>query len=106
AVRSQARFHGLDPDEAVVRLAPRPGEDLLRTEDVVEFLEREGSTVALVLLGGVNYLTGQLLDIPTITAAGRAAGAVVGWDLAHAVGNVILHLHDWDVDFAAWCSYK
>ena len=106
AVRSQARFHGLDPDAAVVRLAPRPGEDLLRTEDVVEFLEREGSTVALVLLGGVNYLTGQLLDIPTITAAGRAAGAVVGWDLAHAVGNVILHLHDWDVDFAAWCSYK
>src|SRR5690606_17505731 len=75
AVRSQAGFHGLDPDAAVVRLAPRPGEDLLRTEDVVEFLEREGSTVALVLLGGVNYLTGQLLDIPTITAAGRAAGA-------------------------------
>lgn len=106
AVRSQARFHGLDPATAVVRLAPRPGEDTLRTEDVVSYLESEGSSVALVLLGGVNYLTGQFLDIPTITAAGRAAGAVVGWDLAHAAGNVELRLHDWDVDFAAWCSYK
>lgn len=106
AVRSQARFHGLDPDQAVVRLAPRTGEDLLRTEDVVDYLRREGDTVALVLLGGVNYLTGQLLDLPAITAAGHAAGAVVGWDLAHAVGNVPLALHDWGVDFAAWCSYK
>ncbi len=106
AVRSQARFHGLDPDTTVVRLAPRPGEDVLRTEDVVDYLRREGSRVALVLLGGVNYLTGELLDIPAITAAGRAAGAVVGWDLAHAAGNVPLRLHDWGVDFAAWCSYK
>jgi kynureninase len=106
AVRSQARFHGLDPDTTVVRLAPRPGEDTLRTEDVVSYLESDGSRVALVLLGGVNYLTGQFLDIPTITAAGRAAGAVVGWDLAHAAGNVVLRLHEWDVDFAAWCSYK
>lgn len=106
AVRSQARFHGLDPDHAVVRLKPREGEDELRTEDVVDFLAREGDTVALVLLGGVNYLTGQLMDIPAITAAGQAAGAVVGWDLAHAVGNVPLQLHDWGVDFAAWCSYK
>ncbi|MEO3807422.1 kynureninase [Sphaerisporangium sp. B11E5] len=106
AVRSQARFHGLDPDEAVVRLRPRPGEDTLRTEDVLAYLEREGERVALVLLGGVNYLTGELMDIPAITRAGRAAGAVVGWDLAHAAGNVPLELHDWDVDFAAWCSYK
>lgn len=103
AVRSQARFHGLDPDDAVVRLRPRPGEDSLRTEDVIERLTPD---VALVLLGGVNYLTGELLDIPAITAAGHAAGAVVGWDLAHAAGNVPLALHDWDVDFAAWCSYK
>ncbi|MEH0936024.1 kynureninase [Micromonospora psammae] len=106
AVRSQARFHGLDPDATVVRLTPRAGEDTLRTSDVCEFLAAEGDTVALVLLGGVNYLTGELMDIPAITAAGRAAGAVVGWDLAHAVGNVPLALHAWDVDFAAWCSYK
>ncbi|MGN9812633.1 kynureninase [Micromonospora sp. BQ11] len=106
AVRSQARFHGLDPDTTVVRLTPRAGEDNLRTSDVCDLLAAEGDTVALVLLGGVNYLTGELLDIPAITAAGRAAGAVVGWDLAHAAGNVPLALHDWDVDFAAWCSYK
>ncbi|QOC90721.1 kynureninase [Micromonospora craniellae] len=106
AVRSQARFHGLDPDTTVVRLTPRPGEDTLRTEDVTAFLAAEGDTVALVMLGGVNYLTGELMDIPAITAAGRAAGAVVGWDLAHAAGNVPLSLHEWDVDFAAWCSYK
>ncbi|GAA1547962.1 kynureninase [Kribbella lupini] len=103
AVRSQARFHGLDPDDAIVRLKPRAGEDALRTEDVVGVL---GPDTALVLLGGVNYLTGELMDIPAITAAGHAAGAVVGWDLAHAAGNVPLQLHDWDVDFAAWCSYK
>jgi kynureninase len=106
AVRSQARFHGLDPDETVARLRPRPGEDTLRTEDVVGYLRAEGDRIALVLLDGVNYLTGELMDIPAITAAGRAAGAVVGWDLAHAAGNVPLALHDWDVDFAAWCSYK
>ncbi|BCJ68899.1 kynureninase [Polymorphospora rubra] len=106
AVRSQAAFHGLDPDETVVRLRPRPGEENLRTEDVLAYLRDEGDRVALVLLGGVNYLTGELMDIETITAAGRAAGAVVGWDLAHAAGNVPLKLHDWDVDFAAWCSYK
>ncbi|TYB39326.1 kynureninase [Actinomadura chibensis] len=106
AVASQAVHHGLDPAGTVVRLRPRPGEDALRTEDVLAFLEREGGTVALVLLGGVNYLTGQLMDIPAITKAGRAAGAAVGWDLAHAAGNVPLRLHDWDVDFAAWCTYK
>lgn len=106
AVRSHVRFRGLDPDEAVIRLRPRPGEDCLRTEDVVDFLDRQGHTVALVLLGGVNYLTGELMDIPAITAAGHAAGTTVGWDLAHAAGNVPLHLHDWDIDFASWCSYK
>ncbi|GAA0381316.1 kynureninase [Acrocarpospora corrugata] len=106
AVRSQARFHGLDPDEAVVRLRPRPGEDTLRTEDVVDHLAREGDRVALLLLGGVNYLTGELMDIPAITRAGHAAGALVGWDLAHAAGNVPLALHEWGPDFAAWCSYK
>ncbi|WP_121156575.1 kynureninase [Micromonospora pisi] len=106
AVQSQARFHGLDPDQVVVRLRARPGEENLRTADVLDYLDREGENVALVLLGGVNYLTGELMDIPAITRAGRAAGAVVGWDLAHAAGNVPLRLHDWDVDFAAWCTYK
>ncbi|MFR9805963.1 kynureninase [Pseudonocardia sp. RS010] len=106
AVASQARLHGLDPAEAVVRLRPRPGEDDLRTEDVQGFLRAEGDRVALVLFGGVDYLTGGLADIPAITAAGRAAGAVVGWDLAHAAGNVPLRLHDWGVDWAAWCHYK
>jgi kynureninase len=101
AVQSQARFHGYD--DAVVRLKPRPGEDCLRTADV---LDRLSDDVALVLLGGVNYLTGELMDIPAITTAGQAAGAVVGWDLAHAAGNVPLELHEWGVDFAAWCSYK
>ncbi|WP_345381349.1 kynureninase [Pseudonocardia yuanmonensis] len=106
AVQSQARLHGLDPAGSVIRLRPRPGEDCLRTEDVLGFLRAEGHRVALLLLGGVNYLTGELMDIPAITAAGRAAGAVVGWDLAHAVGNVPLRLHEWGVDWAAWCHYK
>jgi kynureninase len=106
AVRSQAAWHGFDPDHAVVRLRPRDGEATLRTEDVVDRLARQGSDVALVLLGAVNYYSGEYLDVPTITRAGREAGAVVGWDLAHAAGNVVLRLHDWDVDWAAWCSYK
>lgn len=97
AVRSQAAFHGLDPDQAVVRVP---------IDSIVKYLATEGERVALVLLGGVNYLTGVVLDIPAITAAGHAAGCLVGWDLAHAVGNVPLRLHDWDADFAAWCSYK
>lgn len=105
AVRSQAAFHGFDPDDAVVRLRPRDGRDTLDTADVVDRLVT-GDDIALVLLGGVNYLTGELADIPAITAAGHAGGAVVGWDLAHAAGNVPLSLHDWGVDFAAWCSYK
>ena len=105
AVRSQARFHGYDPDDAIVRFRPRDGEDTLRTDDIVERLA-ESDDIAVVLLGAVNYLTGELFDVPAITSAGRAGGAVVGWDLAHAAGNVPVQLHDWDVDFAAWCSYK
>jgi kynureninase len=106
AVRSHVAFRGHDPDTAVLRLRPRPGEDTLRTEDVIATLEQHAHSIATVLLGGVNYLTGQLMDIPAITAAGHRIGATVGWDLAHAAGNVPLRLHDWDVDFAAWCSYK
>lgn len=106
AVASQAAYHGYDPATAVVRLGPRPGERCLRTEDVATFLAEEGDSVALVLLAGVNFRTGQLFDMPAITAAAHAAGCVVGWDLAHAAGNVPLRLHDWGVDFAVWCSYK
>lgn len=106
AVRSQAALHGFDPDEAIIRLRPRDGEPGLRSADVVDFLEREGHRVAMVLLGGVNYYSGERLDIPAITAAGHAAGAIVGWDLAHAAGNVPVDLHDAGVDWAAWCTYK
>ncbi len=106
AVASQAAFHGFDPREAVVRLKPREGEATLRTEDVEAYFEREGKSVALVLLGAVNYLTGQWFEMERITAAAKRAGCVVGWDLAHAAGNVPVRLHDWGVDWAAWCSYK
>ncbi len=106
AVASQAAFHGFGPSDAVVRLRPRAGEHTLRDDDIVSYLESEGDSVALVMLGGVNYLTSQWFHMERITHAARAKGCVVGWDLAHAAGNVPLHLHDWNVDFAAWCSYK
>lgn len=106
AVQSQAEFHGYRASDAVVRLRPRAGEHSLRTQDVCDLIRSERDSVALVMLGGVNYLTGQLLDMATITKTAREAGCVVGWDLAHAAGNVPMHLHDWGADFAAWCSYK
>ena len=106
AVVSQVHHHGFDPASAVVRLRPREGEAALRTGDITAELERLGGSVALVLLGGVNYLTGELVDIPAVTAATHAIGAVAGWDLAHAVGNVPLELNAWGVDWAAWCHYK
>ena len=106
AVRSQIRFHGHDPSEALLVAAPRPGEDVLRTEDVVAMLDDHGDQIALVLMSGVHYYTGQAFDIARITASAQEHGCAVGWDLAHAAGNVPLRLHDWDVDFAAWCTYK
>jgi kynureninase len=106
AVQSQARFHGFDPADAVVEMKPRAGEHLLHTEDIETYLATHGHEVALVLFGGVNYYTGQAFDMAAITRAGHEAGAIVGFDLAHAAGNLELRLHDWDVDFAAWCSYK
>ncbi len=106
AVRSHVGFRGHDPDTAVLRLAPRPGEDTLRTEDVLRTLSEHAHSIATILLGGVNYRTGEVLDIAAITAAGHDIGATVGWDLAHAAGNIPLSLHDDDVDFAAWCTYK
>jgi kynureninase len=106
AVESQVRWHGFDPTEVIVEVAPRDGEDLLRTEDILSVIEREGAQTALVMFGGVNYYTGQLYDLAAIAEAGHRAGALVGFDLAHAAGNVSLRLHDWDADFAVWCSYK
>ncbi len=106
AFSSQIRFHGFDPATSLIELTPREGEASIRPEDIDGLLESEGSTVALVLLGGVNYATGQLFDMEAITRAGHAQGCVVGFDLAHAAGNVPLRLHDWDADFAVWCNYK
>jgi kynureninase len=106
AVQTQLQHHGFEPAEGLLELRPRDGEHTIRDEDVVEMLERRGEEIALVLLGGVNFFTGQHFDMERITALARAGGCRVGLDLAHAAGNVPLRLHDWDVDFAAWCSYK
>ena len=104
AVGSQLQFH--DVANGLIELSPREGEATLRTEDIIDVLERNGEEIALVLLGGVNYYTGQAFDMRSVTEAGHRVGAIVGLDLAHAAGNIELKLHDWDVDFAAWCSYK
>lgn len=106
AMESQVRWHGYDPETAIIEVAPRPGEDNLRTEDILQIIVKEGDSIALVMFGGVNYYTGQWYDMEKITAAGHRAGALVGFDLAHAAGNVPMHLHDWSADFAVWCSYK
>jgi kynureninase len=106
AMQSQVRHHDLDPAECLLKLGPRPGEHLIRLEDVEELLERRGAEIAVVLWSGVNFFTGQLFDLPRLVAAAHRQGCVVGLDLAHAAGNVPLALHDWGVDFAAWCSYK
>ena len=106
AVVSQLEFHGLSAAQHLIEVEPRPGERHLRTDDLLSLIEQQGSRLSLALLPGVQYLTGQNLDLPPLIAAARRAGARVGLDLAHAVGNVPLHLHDWNADFAVWCSYK
>jgi kynureninase len=106
AVKSQIRFHGFDPAKSLIELTPREGEACLRDEDIAALIEREGDEIALLLLAGVNYSTGQAFDMAGITRAGHAHGCVVGFDLAHAAGNLPLSLHDWGPDFAVWCSYK
>jgi kynureninase len=106
AVESQARFHGFDPAEALVRLRPREGKHTIDTADIARVLEREGDSIALVLLPGVQYYSGQAFEIEEITRLAQAKGCVVGWDLAHAAGNLVLRVHDWNVDFAVWCTYK
>ncbi|XP_008298563.1 kynureninase [Stegastes partitus] len=106
AVESQIRLRGFDPEQSMLLLSPRPGEETLRTEDILDVIEKEGDSIAVVMLSGVQYYTGQLFDMAAITVAGQRKGCFVGFDCAHAAGNVELKLHDWGVDFACWCSYK
>jgi kynureninase len=106
AVETQVRWHGRSPNETIVEVGPRKGERLIREEDLVAAIDREKDCLALVLLGGINYYTGQLFDMAAIATAAHKAGALVGFDLAHAIGNAPLALHDWGADFAVWCSYK
>jgi kynureninase len=106
AVWSQIKFHGFEPENLLIELMPRENETLLRTEDIEQTVAENGDSIALILLGGVNYYTGQAYDMRRITEIGHKFGCIVGYDLAHAAGNIELHLHDWGADFAAWCSYK
>lgn len=106
ALQSQVKFHGYDPATSILEVAPREGEYHIREEDILSAIEKNSASLALILIGGVNYFTGQVFDMKSITQSGHKAGAVVGFDLAHAAGNIELQLHDWEVDFAAWCSYK
>jgi kynureninase len=106
AVKSHLRFHGFDPAASLIELKPRPAETAVRQEDFESLLEHEGRSIALIMLGGVNYASGQAFDMVAITRAGHAQGSMVGFDLAHAAGNLPLNLHEWDVDFAVWCNYK
>lgn len=106
ALESQVNFHGYESGDAIIEVAPRQGEHTIREEDIEEVLRKRGDEIALVFFGGVNYYTGQFFDMQRIARAGHEAGAVVGFDLAHAAGNVPLKLHDWNIDFAAWCTYK
>ncbi len=106
AVKSQIEFHGYKVSNSLIELIPRKGEILLRTEDILKVIEMEGDSISLILLGGINYYTGQVFDMKAIINAGHKKGCKVGFDLAHAAGNISLYLHDWHVDFAVWCTYK
>jgi len=106
AAESQVRFHGLDPAQALLEISPRDGESLIRMEDIESLLAQQGEQIALVMLPGVQYYSGQAFDMAHITRLARARGCNIGFDLAHAAGNLPLALHDWEVDFAVWCSYK
>lgn len=106
AIESQLRFHGLDPEQHLIEVAPRDGEHLIRHEDILQAIEDNADEIALIMIGGVNYYSGQVFRMKEIAEAGHRAGALVGFDLAHAAGNIPLQLHDWEVDFACWCTYK
>ena len=106
AVKSQIEFHGFDVEEGLIEIEPRNGEDLIRTEDILKAISENGNEIALIMIGGLNYYTGQAFEMKKITKAGHDMGCTVGFDLAHGAGNLELSLHDWDVDFAVWCTYK
>lgn len=106
AVQSQIKYHGFAPETSLVELSPRPDETHIRTEDIESLIEKEGNSIALIMLGGINYYSGQAFEMERITKAGHAKDCVVGFDLAHAAGNLVLNLHQWEVDFGVWCSYK
>ncbi|XP_021370062.1 kynureninase-like [Mizuhopecten yessoensis] len=106
AYQSQISLHGYDPITSLICVEPRKGEMNLRTDDILAMIEKEGESVAVICFGGAQFLTGQVLDMQAITEAGHNKGCYVGFDIAHAVGNVPLYLHDWKVDFACWCTYK
>ncbi len=106
ALQSQVKFHGFKIEDALIEIEPRKGEYTIRHEDIYEAIEKNKDSLALVMIGGVNYFTGQVFDMKAIVEAGHKAGAIVGFDLAHGAGNLKLQLHDWNVDFACWCSYK
>ena len=106
AIKTQIRHHGLDPKEALILARPLEGEFTVRTEEIVSLIEKNAGSLAVVMIGAVNFFTGQFFDIPAVTSAAQKHGVTVGVDFAHAVGNVPISLHDWNVDFAVWCSYK
>src|SRR5213080_1234262 len=106
AIKTQLIHHGLDPKDALVLARPRKGEFTVRTEDILDIIDEHADHLAVAMMGGINFFTGQLFDIERVTAAAQKHGNIVGFDLAHAAGNVPLSLHDWNVDFAVWCSYK
>ena len=105
-LETQARHHGFEPDDAIIEVEPRPGESCIREEDILAKIEEHKDELAVVFFGAVNYFTGQFFDVVKLTEAAHEVGAIAGFDLAHAIGNLPLQLHDWQVDFAAWCSYK
>ncbi len=106
AVQSQIKFHGYDPADSLIEMKPREGEFTIRIEDIESLIEKDGDSIALIMFAGVNYYTGQAFSFERITKAGHAKGCIVGFDLAHAAGNLELKLHEWNIDFAVWCSYK
>lgn len=106
AIQSQIEFHGFETKDALIEIAPREGEKVIRDQDIIDSIEKNSDELALIYLGGLNYYTGQAFDMKSIASLGRSKGIMVGFNLAHSAGNVLLELHDWGVDFAAWCTYK